>query len=70
MAEQERLIGSYCPGCGERDLFLTTKGGYVWAYCARLGDTLETSHTSYKVREAVSKSTQPLKVPVKAGEEE
>ena len=66
MAEPKRLEGSYCPGCGERNLFLAVKDGWEWAYCGRLGDTLETSHTSYRVRE-LKKALPATKL---AGEEE
>ena len=57
---QERLEGSYCPLCGERNLFVAEKDGKRWAYCARLGDTLESSHTSFVIG-AVKPHAKPIK---------
>ena len=56
----EKLEGSYCPLCGEVGLLTVEKSGFLWAYCARLGDTLETSHTSYRVHR-IDRPAKPAK---------
>jgi len=49
--EGQRLEGSYCPLCGEINLFLTTVGGTIWAYCGCGGTRPKESHTAWIVGE-------------------
>ena len=55
MKEPKRLVGSYCPLCGEKDLFLAVKGNKEIAYCGRNGQTPENTHTLQVVREIADK---------------
>lgn len=55
----KRLEGSYCPLCGEKDLFLKKHKGATWAYCGLGGDGPDTSHTAFIVADDAPKAPDP-----------
>jgi len=61
----KRLEGSYCPLCGEKDLFIKKYKGATWAYCGVGGDGPDSSHTAFVISgdEPARKEPEPQPKP-------
>ena len=45
----KRIIGTYCPLCGELDLLLDVDGDELWAWCPTSAKKRKDAHTAFQV---------------------